>query len=130
MTISRAPIPFLLLCCSLCLAAAANAQTAPQPVAPTGATTSANEDYELNIVKKRIVESPMERSADVALADAGRGGVSVRVGFNVVAQYAAISLRGVYGRVQFRASLAPIERVLERHRAVPALPAAPQVAPQ
>lgn len=126
MTISRAPRPFLLLCCSLCLAATASAQTAPEPVAPADSKTSVNEDYELNIVKKRIVESPMERSADVALADAQRTGVAVRVGFHVVAQYAAISLRGVYGRVQFRASLAPIERVLARHRVVSAVPAAPQ----
>jgi len=106
----------------LCFAAHAGAQSA----APTLSKSSANENYELRIARKRIVESPFERSANVSLANPERSGVSVSVGFSVFAQQSAISLRGVSGSVKLRASLAPIEAVLARHRAVFAAPVAPK----
>lgn len=108
------------------LAQAQNAAATPPKAAPKSV---ANEDYRLRIVKKRIVEAPFERSAQVALADPGRTGVSLSVGFGVVANQSAISLRGVFGDVKLRASLASIEAVLDRHRRATATPVAPRTAP-
>lgn len=112
----------LLTVCVLCLAANVEAQS----TAPLLSKSAANEDYELRIARKRIVESPFERSAQVTLANPERSGVALSVGFNVFASQSAITLRGVFGNVKLRASLAPIEAVLARHRAVFAAPAAPK----
>lgn len=129
-------VHFLLLSISLfCLAATASAQTVPNSGArvtnaPLPTDTTADENYELNIVRRRIVESPFERSADLSLNDAQRTGIQLQVGFNVLAQQSAISLRGVFGNVRFRGSLEPLKNILARHRTTAVAPVVSQAVPQ
>lgn len=78
---------------------------------PTQPTENADEDFELNIDESRTTESNYERSTNVEVNHAN---VSVGVGASVRAQRIEILLRGVTGRVRFRASLEAIRRRLEQ----------------
>jgi hypothetical protein len=82
--------------------------TAQSTTAPRDA---ADEDYELNIDESRTTEANYERSTNVEINNAS---VSVGVGAIVRAQKIDILLRGVTGRVRFRASLEAIRRRLEQ----------------
>jgi hypothetical protein len=75
-------------------------QTAP-------ANDAADEDFELNIGDSRTTESNYKRSTNVEINEAN---VSVGVGATVQAQKIDLLLRGVTGRVRFRASLEAIRR--------------------
>jgi len=91
---------------SLIFSAAARGQN---PTTPPRDTT--DEDFELNIDESRATESNYERSTNVEINNAN---VSVGVGAVVKAQRIDILLRGVTGRVRFRASLEAIRRRLEQ----------------
>ncbi len=103
--------------------ASASAQTrageppAPPPAAPqTGAT--ADEDFELNIDVRRINESDFQ--AETAVEAGAAAGLRLKVGVALRAEDIDVLLQGVRGRVRFRASLAPVLRLLDARRAAPA----------
>jgi hypothetical protein len=77
--------------------------------APTN--DAANEDFELNIGESRTTESNYKRSTNVEINQAN---VSVGVGATVQAQKIDLFLRGVTGRVRFRASLEAIRQRIEQ----------------
>ena len=75
------------------------------------AATTANEDYELKIGESRKTETDYVRSTAVAV---NQSNVSVGVGAEVRARQIDVLLRGVTGRVRFRASLESLRRRLEQ----------------
>ncbi|HEX8000161.1 MAG TPA: hypothetical protein VF528_17365 [Pyrinomonadaceae bacterium] len=79
--------------------------------AQSTARTSADEDFELNITERRVVERNFEASTSVEVGEETARGLMLRVGVAVGADEINVLLRNVRGRVRFRASL---ERVLER----------------
>lgn len=85
-----------------------------------------NEDFELNITQDRITETNFERSTAVQLNDQSRGNLTVRIGVGATAQRIDVILRGIYGRVRFRASLEQIERRIERLQTTPTNENAPK----
>jgi hypothetical protein len=93
----------------------ADAQTAPaKPASQTVNQATANEDFELNIVQERITETNFARSTSVELSNNNRGGLRVEVGVGVRAEQVDILLRGIYGRVRFRASLESLRQRIEQ----------------
>ncbi|HYN84452.1 MAG TPA: hypothetical protein VER32_04320, partial [Pyrinomonadaceae bacterium] len=80
---------------------------------------SADENFELNITERHIVEETFEASTDVSLGGREPRGVSVRVGVAARAERIDVWLRGVRGRVRFRASLEEILRRLGARGAEP-----------
>ena len=67
-----------------------------------------NEDIQLNITEERITEADLARSTQAELT---ADNLRVRVGVSVEARQIDATLRGVTGRVRFRASL---EEILQR----------------
>lgn len=96
-----------LVAASLIFSAGARGQnpTAPKP------SETADEDFELNIDDSRTTETNYKRSTNVEI---NRANVSVGVGAAVSAQRIDLFLRGVTGRVRFRASLEAIRRRIEQ----------------
>ena len=87
-----------------------------------GRRASADEDFELNIVERRITEESFSASTAVELGgEAGRG-LSLRVGVAVGAERIDVLLRNVRGTVRFRASLEEVTRRLGADRPAPAPP--------
>jgi hypothetical protein len=92
----------------------------PQSSQPTSA--QADEDFELNIDTRRINESDFH--AETAVETDGTRGLRLRVGVALRASDIEVLLLGVRGHVRFRASLAPVLRLLDARRtAAPAGPA-------
>lgn len=90
-------------------------QTEPSKPVPTPQTQiKADEKIELNIVRERITENKFSRSTDVALVDDSRGNLRVEVGVGVRAESIDVILRGIFGRVRFRASLESLKQRIER----------------
>ncbi|MFN2415653.1 MAG: hypothetical protein ABR603_10950 [Pyrinomonadaceae bacterium] len=113
--------------------AAAAAQTrageSPAPATPPTAPragANADEDFELNIDVRRISEADFQ--AETAVEAGVAGGLHLKVGVALRARDIDVLLRGVRGRVRFRASLAPVLRLLDARRAAPA-PAQSQTPP-
>ncbi len=123
-------VPVLMLITVLCPALASAQTNAPAPVAPQTDTTTANEDFNLNIAERRITERDFEASTEVASGDAGAGRrFDLRVGALVRADSIDVLLRNVQGRVRFRASLEPVLRLLNQRRAEPSNTPAPPATP-
>ena len=95
-----------LVAASLIFSANARGQNQIAPASDT-----ANEDFELNIDEKRTTETNYKRSTNVEINAAN---VSVGVGAAVSAQKIDLLLRGVTGRVRFRASLEALRRRIEQ----------------
>ncbi|HJQ32958.1 MAG TPA: hypothetical protein VJ866_12300 [Pyrinomonadaceae bacterium] len=91
------------------------AQQTPQPSQTT--STQADEDFELNIVTRRIDENDFH--AGTAVEADGARGLSLRVGVALSASDIEVLLHNVRGRVRFRASLAPVLRLLDARRPPP-----------
>jgi hypothetical protein len=88
--------------------------------AAQNSSTAASEDFELNIDMRRITETDFEASTEVASGSEGGGrGLDLRVGVMVRASGIDVLLRNVQGRVRFRASLAPVLRLLSLRRVEP-----------
>jgi hypothetical protein len=98
------------------------AQTPAPPTRPTPAGKSVDEDFELNIEQRRITETNYQ--AATAVEAGGEGGLRLRVGVALRAESIDVLLRNVRGRVRFRASLAPVLRLLEARPARQAQPPA------
>ena len=97
--------------------AAGGRVTAPSPPTQTGGTT-ADEEFELNIDQRRISEK--EFHAETAVETDGARGLRLGVGVALRASDIEVLLLGVRGHVRFRASLAPVLRLLEARRGPPA----------
>jgi hypothetical protein len=97
---------FGLVAASLIFSADARGQNQTVP-----ANTTADEDFELNINDSRTTETNYKRSTSVEINAAN---VSVGVGASIQAQKIDLFLRGVTGRVRFRASLEAIRRRIEQ----------------
>ena len=91
------------------------AQTRPADPAPTPSAT-ADEDFELDITQRRITERDFHAATEVAAGDGQPGGLDLRIGAHVRADEIDVLLRNVRGRVRFRASLAPVLRLLDARR--------------
>jgi hypothetical protein len=89
--------------------AATPPQTATRQSAPT-----ADEDFELNIDVRRIRESDFH--AETAVEAGDPSGLLLKVGVALGARDIEVLLQGVRGRVRFRASLAPVLRMLDARR--------------
>ncbi|HEX8738123.1 MAG TPA: hypothetical protein VF721_22505 [Pyrinomonadaceae bacterium] len=98
---------FGLVAASLIFSADARGQNQTAPMR----STAADEDFELNINDSRTTETNYKRSTSVEINEAN---VSVGVGASVQAQKIDLFLRGVTGRVRFRASLEAIRRRIEQ----------------
>jgi hypothetical protein len=96
-----------------------------QPSTQTSQTTStqADEEFELNIDTRRIDENDFH--AETAVEADGARGLSLRVGVALRASDIEVLLHNVRGRVRFRASLAPVLRLLDARRATPPPEGAP-----
>ncbi len=75
---------------------------------------TANENFELNIVQDRITEAKFERSTSVELKNESYGSLRVEAGAGVRGEQVNVFLRGITGRVTFRASLEPLQKRIER----------------
>ena len=86
--------------------------------APLLAQPTANEDFELNIVDRRITEESFEASlaVEIRLGPSEEQGLTVHVGTGVEAQRIDVRLRNVRGRVRFVASLEEVQEVIDSHR--------------
>jgi hypothetical protein len=116
------------ICCTLVVifgAATAAAQTRPADPAPPQDATTADEDFELDITQRRITESDFHAETEVSAGAAEPGGFDLRVGARVRAEEIDVLLRNVRGRVRFRASLAPLLRLLDARRVQRPAPASP-----
>lgn len=120
-----------IVCVCVFLAAAptsAGAQTRAgevKPSAPPPATqpaqaarANADEEFELNIERRRIDEK--EFHAETAVETDGAHGLQLGVGVALRASEIEVLLLGVRGHVRFRGNLAPVLRLLEARRAAPA----------
>ncbi len=113
-----AAIVFTLLASTLSAAAqtdapppAAAPPPPPAPVAAATTRTTADEDFELNIQERHIVEEDFKAATEVSVGGPDSRGIGVRVGVNARAERIDVWLRGVRGRVRFRASLEQIMRL-------------------
>lgn len=82
--------------------------------ASAAAQQNVNEDFELKIIQDRVTEINFERSTSIELNNERRGNLSVRIGVGVTANRIDVILRGIFGRVRFRASLDAIQERLDR----------------
>lgn len=106
------------------VSAAGSAAQTPAPETPRGQTAppaqaagaTADEDFELDIVTRRITERDFQASTSVDTGGAEPGGLNLRVGAAVRASEIDVQLRNVRGRVRFRASLEPVLRLLGTRR--------------
>nr|MDQ3806324.1 hypothetical protein [Acidobacteriota bacterium] len=80
------------------------------------AETTADEDFELDIITRHITEQDFHAATEVATTGEEPGGVNLRVGAVVRASEIDVQLRNVRGRVRFRASLEPVLRLLDARR--------------
>ncbi|MDT5261999.1 MAG: hypothetical protein QOC61_1003 [Acidobacteriota bacterium] len=88
----------------------------PQPPSSTRpADTTADEDFDLNIDLRHITESDFHAETDIETGDAR--GLHLKVGVMLRASEIDVLLRNVHGHVRFRASLAPVQRLLDARRA-------------
>ncbi|HEX7316431.1 MAG TPA: hypothetical protein VF297_21185 [Pyrinomonadaceae bacterium] len=108
--------------CLVVVAAAAHASAQTRAgdanVSQPTRTTEADEEFELNIEQRRINEK--EFHAETAVETDGSRGLQLGVGVALRASDIEVLLRNVRGHVRFRASLAPVLRLLEARRAAPA----------
>jgi len=102
----------------------ASAQTPAAPEQASRVGSAVDEDFELNIDLRRINESNFQAATAVQAGD--EGGLRLRIGVALRADSIDVLLRNVRGRVRFRASLAPVLRLLE---ARPARQAPPPTSP-
>ena len=129
-TTFRVPVLILVVALSSALAAAQTSAPAPRDAPVAQSTTTASEDFELNIGERRITESEFEASTEVSSGGEGGGrGLDLRVGVMVRAGNIDVLLRNVHGRVRFRASLEPLLRLLNQRRAEPSPPPTPAATP-
>ncbi|MET0648580.1 MAG: hypothetical protein ABW208_18365 [Pyrinomonadaceae bacterium] len=96
----------------------APAAAPPLPTQEAGAT--ADEDFELNIDVRRISEKDFH--AETAVETDGARGLRLDVGVTLRASDIEVLLRNVRGHVRFRASLAPVLRLLDARRGTPTRP--------
>jgi hypothetical protein len=91
---------------------------APQPgTGGSAPSTSAREEFDLNIADRRITEENFEASTAVEIRTGqGEEGLAVRVGALVGARRIDVRLRNVRGRVRFIASLERVQQVIDSHR--------------
>lgn len=120
----RFRVPALILVAALSPAPAASQTGAPAPretpVVRDATTTTASEDFDLDIAERRITENDFEASTEVSSGGEGGGrGLDLRVGVMVRASGIDVLLRNVRGRVRFRASLESVLRLLDQRRAGP-----------
>lgn len=76
--------------------------------------TTADENFQLNIIEKRITETNFERSTEVRLVNDNRGGLVLQVGVGARGEKMDVLLRGIFGNVRFRASLEAIQQRIEK----------------
>ena len=105
---------FLLFCFSAAVFGQETSTPIKKDVPASPGQTTANEDFELNIAQKRITEKNFSRSTTVELSTENRGGLRLEVGVGVRAQSIDATLRGIFGRVRFRASLESLRRRIEQ----------------
>jgi len=119
----------------LLFAAHANAQTRPADaprtttqaqVPPSPNSSSADEEFDLNIDVRRINEGDFR--AETAVSTGAARGLQLKVGVALRASDIDVLLRDVRGHVRFRASLDAVLRLLESRRD-PAPPDSPAPAP-
>jgi hypothetical protein len=107
--------------------------TAPQPHTQTRAADvargEADEDFDLNIVERRITEPDFFASTEVSAGEATARGLNLRVGVAVGAERIDVLLRNVRGHVRFRASLDALRRVLDARRSAQPANEMPPVVP-
>ncbi|MDT7688066.1 MAG: hypothetical protein QOE46_825 [Acidobacteriota bacterium] len=92
----------------------------PQSTQPAG--SNADEDFELNIVMRHIVEGDFH--AETAIETDGARGLQLKVGVVLGASEIDVLLRNVQGHVRFHGNLAPLLRLLDSRRGA-AQPAQP-----
>ena len=98
----------------------ASAQTRPAGAPPLNAqatravSSSADEDFELNIDQRRIHEGDFH--AETAVSAEGARGLQLNVGVSLRASDIDALLRNVRGRVRFRATLDTVLRLLDSRR--------------
>jgi hypothetical protein len=85
--------------------------------APRAESSTADEDFELNIDQRRINEGDFH--AETAVSTDGSRGLQLNVGVTLRASDIDVLLRNVRGRVRFHASLEQVLRLLDARRGAP-----------
>lgn len=120
-TLSGGALALLLIAVSFAVAAAqTGTDTVPQ--AESTNRTSADENFELNISKRRITERNFAASTTVEAGEETARGLLLRVGVAVGAEEINVLLRNVRGRVRFRATLDRVLKLLNSRRASSTVP--------
>jgi hypothetical protein len=96
-------------------AARPSTQLPQSPPSTRLADTRADEDFDLNIDLRHITESDFHAETDIETG--GARGLHLKVGVMLRASEIDVLLRNVHGHVRFRASLAPVQRLLDARRA-------------
>lgn len=78
------------------------------------ASAGVSEEFDLDIVERRITEERFRRELQVSLVVPN---LEIRVGVEAAAKRIDVVLRGVKGHVRFRASIEELRRRLEQARA-------------
>lgn len=107
----------------------ATQEALPASGAAAAQRTSADEDFELNIVERRITERDFEASTAVETGDETARGLNLRVGVAVGATNIDVLLRNVRGHVHFRGSLEALLQRLNLRRVAPVNTPPPQREP-
>lgn len=93
---------------------AGEAPARPASTRPPAAAATADEEFELNIDRRRIDESDFQAGTEAEAG--GEGGLHLKVGVALRAREIGVLLQGVRGRVRFRANLAPVLHLLDALR--------------
>ncbi|MDT7540120.1 MAG: hypothetical protein QOE33_24 [Acidobacteriota bacterium] len=102
---------------------------APQTAQTSTSSGEADEDFDLNILERRITEQNFFASTEISAGDESARGLALRVGVAVGAERIDVLLRNVQGHVRFRASLDALRRVLDARRPAPSVNESPPVVP-
>jgi hypothetical protein len=106
---------FLVATASPLAAAQTREAAAPAPSQSTQPKGSnGDEDFELNIVLRHIVEGDFH--AETAIETDGARGLQLKIGVTLGANDIDVLLRNVRGRVRFHGNLAPLLRLLDSRR--------------
>ncbi|HEV2881652.1 MAG TPA: hypothetical protein VGX24_10280 [Pyrinomonadaceae bacterium] len=96
--------------------AAGSRAVAPTVTPATSTQPDVDENFELNIVERRITERDFFASTSIEAGESSAHGLSLRVGVAVGASEIDVLLRNVQGRVRFRGSLEALQRILDARR--------------
>lgn len=86
------------------------------------ARTNADENFDLNIAERHIVENNFEASTAIEAGEESASGLHLRIGVGVGAERIDVLLRNVHGHVHFHGTLDRVLELINTRRTVVATP--------